>query len=153
MGQQLVFAGIATLVGGCSLIFNPNNLPAQKIDAPKMDAADANPANLMLLDLFPMTIDEGAGEGGSRPAIVVLHGHNFTQQAMVTLSSGAVLGNTMVAAGGDYIALQVTATHDDAKAEGMTATITATLTELGAPSSMSLDFTVAYHDKLKAAPM
>src|SRR5712672_4576465 len=66
---------IGPAVAGCSLIYNPNNLP----DPRMIDAAivDVNPAMPMVLDFGPDSIDEGQGEGGSVPALLVVHGQNF----------------------------------------------------------------------------
>src|SRR5262249_54050143 len=69
-------AMLAPALAGCSLIYNPNNLPNQVIDAP-VPVADANDSMLMLLDVQPAVINEGQGDGGSAPALFVIHGHNF----------------------------------------------------------------------------
>ena len=63
------------LLAGCSLIYNPNNLPDPRV----IDAAvvDANPCALVIDDVAPKIIDEGQGAGGSVPALVVLHGNNI----------------------------------------------------------------------------
>jgi hypothetical protein len=122
MRQHLANLTAGLLVGGCSLIYNPNNIdrpPADATDVP-VDVeirADAMPADLELEELFPTTIYEGAGNGGSRPAIVILRGKQFTKDPsgdltvtlapevadLVTLDSFEVSGN------GDYIALAITA--------------------------------------------
>src|SRR3954468_22109620 len=78
---------------GCSLIYNPSNIPpgvsdaapdAADIDAP---LADANPAKLEIDSFFPTTINEGQGDLGSRPMMLVLIGHQMVAGAQVTLTS------------------------------------------------------------------
>ena len=66
---------VASVLGGCSLIFNPNNLP----DPRMIDAAllDSNPCALDLVSVSPPEILEGQGAAGSAPAIVVVHGNNI----------------------------------------------------------------------------
>lgn len=74
-------AWLAPLLAGCSLVYNPNNLPDPAIDA-AVDAAptppvDANPSMLSVADLSPSMIEEGQGDFGSAPALVVVHGANI----------------------------------------------------------------------------
>ena len=66
---------IAPAVAGCSLIYNPNNLPDPRL----IDAAvvDANPCALVLDRITPSVIDEGQGDLGSAPALLVVHGNNI----------------------------------------------------------------------------
>jgi hypothetical protein len=66
---------VASVLGGCSLIFNPNNLP----DPRMIDAAllDSNPCALDLVSVSPPEILEGQGAAGSAPAVVVVHGNNI----------------------------------------------------------------------------
>jgi hypothetical protein len=66
---------VASVLGGCSLIFNPNNLP----DPRSIDAAllDSNPCALDVVSVSPPEILEGQGAAGSAPAIVVVHGNNI----------------------------------------------------------------------------
>lgn len=68
-------AAIAPAVAGCSLIYNPNNLP----DPRSIDAAivDSNPCALMIDGITPSVIDEGQGDLGSAPALLVVHGNNI----------------------------------------------------------------------------
>ena len=74
MRRSLV-ALVASALGGCSLIYNPNNLP----DPRMIDAAllDSNPCALELTSVSPLEILEGQGAFGSAPAIVVVHGNNI----------------------------------------------------------------------------
>src|SRR3954463_2785701 len=68
-------AAIAPAVAGCSLIYNPNNLP----DPRMIDAAvvDSNPCALVVDSVTPSVIDEGQGDNGSAPALLVVHGNNI----------------------------------------------------------------------------
>src|SRR4051794_4110564 len=72
---------LAPVLAGCSLIYNPNNLPAPLIDAPGMvDAAlppDANESLLTLTDISPQVINEGQGDAGSVPVLFVVRGSNL----------------------------------------------------------------------------
>jgi hypothetical protein len=113
------------LVGGCSLIYNPSNIskpPADandggidaemtadaRIDAPPL--ADANPSMLVLEDVAPNIIYEGQGQGGSRPALLIIRGHHIVADGLtvsITPSTGLTLGTPTVSMNGDYIALPV----------------------------------------------
>jgi len=66
---------IAPAVAGCSLIYNPNNLPdPRSIDA---RVVDSNPCALVIDAIAPSFIDEGRGDHGSAPALLVVHGRNL----------------------------------------------------------------------------
>jgi hypothetical protein len=68
-------AAIASAVAGCSLIYNPNNLPDPRL----IDAAivDSNPCALVIDRITPSVLDEGQGDFGSAPALLVVHGNNI----------------------------------------------------------------------------
>ena len=80
------------LLTGCSLIYNPNNLPDPRL----IDAAvvDANPCALVIDDVAPKIIDEGQGAGGSVPALVVVHGNNIVN-ANLKIALKAKNGSTV----------------------------------------------------------
>ncbi len=109
---------IAPAVAGCSLIYNPNSLP----DPRMIDAAiaDVNPAMPVVLDFAPLSIDEGQGEGGSLPALLVLHGQNLVNahpKLTLTPPQGMAVhvdtvGDVSVSSGGDYMVFQVVAHVD-----------------------------------------
>src|SRR5262245_8878664 len=82
-------AVVAPALTGCSLLYNPTNLP----DAIDARPADANPCALVLDDAGPATIDEGQGAGGSAPAVVVLRGENLVNanlKVMLAAGTGTV---------------------------------------------------------------
>jgi hypothetical protein len=84
-------------LGGCSLLYNPDNLPAPARDAePSIDQAigreidasvDASGEDhaLAITAAAPHVLFEGQGVGGSRPAILVITGRNIADDAVVTL--------------------------------------------------------------------
>lgn len=77
MGQHLAKLVLLSMpLGGCSLLYDPDRLPAAADAAPDM-AIPPDPDNLVIESVAPSIIVEGAGVGGSRPALVVLTGKNF----------------------------------------------------------------------------
>jgi hypothetical protein len=118
MGSPRV-AFVAPLLAGCSLIYNPSNLP----DPRAIDAAvvDANPCALVIDDVAPKTIDEGQGAGGSAPAVLVLHGNNIVNANLkVELKAKAAttvhlspVTDAVASADHTYAAFTVTAAVDD----------------------------------------
>jgi len=148
MRQQLAIVVPTALVAGCSLIYSPSNLSKAtsdaspgddvmmtadaRIDAPPL--ADANPAMLTVEDVAPKKIYEGQGQGGSRPALLVIRGHHFVPDGLaVTIepNAGLTLGTPMVSNNGDFIALPVTV-DITATASGTTA-LTITVDQMGGP--------------------
>src|SRR5690349_12925147 len=114
MGQHLAKLGTLFLVGGCSLIYNPDKLPDQKpIDAAPDSMIDANPAAVAIDSVYPSEILEGVGTGGSRKAVIVLTGHQFVDDGSLavtfTPSDVVTIDAIDVAASHDYVALTVTA--------------------------------------------
>jgi hypothetical protein len=85
--------GIACIVGasaltGCSLLYNPNNLPVAANDAsaaPLDLYVTARPDLLELIAVGPPVLFEGQGTGGSRPAILAITGENLADDASVVL--------------------------------------------------------------------
>ncbi len=124
MRQHAASLVLATALGGCSLIYNPSNLPnptgdggpdARPIDAPTdSPIADANPALLMIDSVKSPPLLEGQGDGGSVPAILVVYGMNITKDATIAVTSGNAmvnleLGTKSIANDGNSIAVLVTA--------------------------------------------
>ncbi len=141
MRQSLAIALTWFLVGGCSLIYNPNDLgkpaDARTIDAP-IDAPlvrDADPSMLMVTDVEPSTIFGGQGSDSSPPATLLITGHNFIDGFSVDIepSSGLhVVGTPMRSFDGNYIALQVEA--DVISGSGSQVPLTISVSEPGAPT-------------------
>jgi len=146
MRQCLANLGLAISVGGCSLIYNADNLPKAGADAASEALPiDANPQGLTVASVFPASIDEGAGDGGSRPAVLVITGTNFIDDATVTLQPTmtaklAVVG-VVVGADHDTLAVMVNAMVDPTLADGTSIPIALTVSQLGGTVSQSLPAT------------
>lgn len=175
MRQHLAKLGLGVLVGGCSLIYNPNNIDRPPADARLIDMgempvdveirADASPRDLEVTEAFPATIDEGTGTGGSRPAIVVVRGKHFVKDAAAELmvmvapatAGAATLDSFEVAGNGDYIALAITAPVVTACNEGTSVALDITVMQndgIGGTVTRMLDDAVSVRclDELDNAP-
>jgi hypothetical protein len=86
MGTTSLAIG-ATALTGCSLLYNPGNLPAAAIDAGiPIDAPTlVDRDKLGLTGAGPHVLFEGQGTGGSRAAILVIMGHDIADDAVVSL--------------------------------------------------------------------
>lgn len=148
MRSALTVALVSSALAGCSLIYNPSNLPgadkpgeAGVIDAPPdapPDAEiilDADPTMLMIESISPSTIDEGQGDGGSRPALVVIGGRQIIDNnttVEITADSGSALlevGAPVVSKNGNWIAVAVTAHVDPGLGKGATRALTVKVTQ------------------------
>ncbi len=121
-----VKASIAAVLacGGCSLIYNPSNLPDPPGDGPADIAIpiDSNPLNLTVDDVSPRVLVEGQGVDGSRRAIVIVHGSNFIAGATVAITAHAgetgtptlIVDNasSVVSSDGTLLAIPVTVSVD-----------------------------------------
>ncbi len=97
MRPHLARLCLASSLGGCSLLYNPSNIgepmDARPIDAPPI--FDADPSMLTLTKAFPSVLYEGTGEGGSRPAVVVVEGmHMVPTNLKVTITKAATATKT-----------------------------------------------------------
>src|ERR1044071_3296640 len=131
MRQSLALA-IASPLAGCSLIYNPNTLPAPHDAA--IDAEIIDPAMFEIDDVAPAAIYEGQGEFGSPPALVVIHGKNIVDASTVVeitpLSSAQiVVGTPVIAANAHWIAVPVTAKVDPALGAAATVALDVKVTE------------------------
>ncbi len=93
----------ATLcAGGCSFIYNPNNIDkTNDSGSHPMDVevvVDVNPAALALTSVYPTMVYEGVGTGDSRPALIVVRGTDIKANATVTVTApmGATTQITVV---------------------------------------------------------
>jgi hypothetical protein len=180
MRPALAVALASSAIAGCSLIYNPNNLPGVPgeageagIDAPPdapPDAEiilDADPTMLILDSVAPSSIDEGQGDGGSRAALVVIGGRQIIDNnttVEITADTGTVLltlGSPVIAKNGNWIAIAVTAHVDPAldrvSTRSLTVKVTQTLPpELGGGTktgSLSGKLTLIGHDELVPAKL
>jgi hypothetical protein len=168
MRQSLAIALVFGVGAGCSLIYNPSNLGQptdSKIfnDAPVDVPPDVeiimpvNPSELSVTEIYPMTVDEGRGTFGGRPALFVIRGTNFDGGSdaglVVTLTptdGGMPLTfTTNVAGDHNFIALQLTAPVDTSCEEGATHNYTLGVTESGATmQTMANALLETCHDQL-----
>lgn len=152
MPQHLAFVITSLACAGCSLIYNPGNLPIAS-DA-QIDAEIIDPAMLVIDDITPSTIFEGQGELGSPPALVVIHGSNIIDRntvVQITPVSGTAqlsFGTPTIASNGHWIAVPVTAKVDAALMAGSSVALDVKVTqelppELGGGTPMA-----TLHDRL-----
>ncbi|MDB4953526.1 MAG: hypothetical protein JWO36_1095 [Myxococcales bacterium] len=120
MRQHLGWLALTLFGSGCSIFYSGGNIAAVQLDAPPpIDAPfDADPSMLMLTGASPSEIFEGQGDGGSRSAILVIHGANFVQGAQVTLTAPSTVklewdnSKIVIPANSDYLAIPVVARVD-----------------------------------------
>ena len=139
MRQHLARLMAASTLAGCSLIYNPSNLPEKgemPIDAP---IADANPALLELTEVKSTPLLEGAGQDGSAPQLLVVYGMHILEDAMVTVAptqaNAAVMidvSNVTIAKDRNSFAALVRAGYMDTIGEGTPIDLTVTVTQAGA---------------------
>jgi hypothetical protein len=140
MGQRLVkLVLLATALGGCSKLYDPDQLPAAADAPPDIPAAD--PDNPLLERLAPSVIVEGAGVGGSRPALLVLTGRNLVLRNLnvsITVSDGSATPMIVidhekleVETYGERIAVPITVPVDPMLREGQVLALDVTITQDG----------------------
>lgn len=129
-------------LAGCSLIYNPNNLPPAPGDAEREPDAelilDADPSQLELERVAPNLVFEGTGTGGSRSALITVHGKQIVSGAKVSFAvhgGGAVTmiavddAHTEVAADGRMVAAPITIAVDPSLGDGQSVQIDVTVTQ------------------------
>ncbi len=125
--RQLLSVVVAGSLGGCSLIYNPSNLPAAPGEAGVMIDAeiilDADPSKLSIDPVVtPASVDEGAGADGSRSAVLVITGMQIIPGATVSVARNgggattATVDNTNIAIAddGDMISVPIAIAVDPA---------------------------------------
>ena len=168
MRQSLAIALVFGFGAGCSLIYNPNSL-GQPTDAkiyndappdvpPDVEIiADANPAGLMIDEIYPISIDEGRGSNGSTPGLFVIRGSNFENGSagglVVSLtptgSATPLSFTTTISTDHNFIALQMIAPVDKSCHEGSTYEYTVGVIQNGASmQTLSKPFTENCHEEL-----
>lgn len=121
-------AMLTASLGGCSKLYDPERLPGAT-DAP-LPPPDIDACLMTVTEVAPTVIDEGTGEGGSRPALVVITGQNLVNSNMVvtiTEAGGATRelkispDSTGIAVGsrGEHLAIPVTLGVDPMLTAGM----------------------------------
>jgi hypothetical protein len=117
-----------TTLAGCSFLYSPNNLPEVPSDAGPdalPDAAivlDANPSLLELIDIVPAVIEEGQGDLGSPPALLVIRGHqivNANLKVSLAPPGGTIvklepISDAIASHNGDFLAFSVISRVDPA---------------------------------------
>jgi hypothetical protein len=85
MGERLAKLLLLTIpLGGCSLIYGPDRLPAVN-DAPPDSPAPVDCTLLKLDRVFPPVLFEGQGDDGGRSAVLLIEGTNIAPNATVEI--------------------------------------------------------------------
>lgn len=143
MGQHLAKLCLLTMpampaLGGCSLIYNPSDLP-NAVDAMPDAPPDIFPCLLELTDVTPSVIYEGMGTGGSRSALIVLHGKN-----LVNASTSVMVNPPMGTARVPMLTLDGAKLQTDILGELLAVPITLSVdATLPSTETVPLDITVA----------
>lgn len=128
MRQHLAKLSSMFLVGGCSLLYNPDRI-GPGTDAKVFEDAppiDADPNGLMLTSVESPPLVEGQGDEGSRPAVLVIRGANIVDGATVSIEAAEgtalveIVDAPVVSAQNDLIAVGVIARVDPDLAAGTT---------------------------------
>lgn len=123
--MRLQLAGFTSLLAGCSFIYNPDHIKGQE-DARGPDAeviTDVDPTMLKIDYAYPLVVEEGAGQGGARNALIVLHGAQILPSATVTVTptSGPPslidVKKTTIAGDANWIAIELAVPVDPTRDE------------------------------------
>ncbi len=155
MGQlvaRLTLASSLLGAAGCSVIYNPSNLPDPTGDGGVVDAVpdaeiilDADPTALELERVSPTVIFEGTGTGGGRRGVLTVHGKQIIPGATVSITPHGP-GTPMitvhnedaaVAANGQLIAVPITIEVNPGLATGTKLRLDVTVTQQAGASSIS----------------
>jgi len=149
--RLLAVAALAS--SGCTIIYDPDDLRPPPPDAIPIDA---DPALLTLTGTSPATIAEGTGDGGGRPALIVIEGNSIVRSATITATLDPDGSATpievlqqAVSALSDYAVVAVRIPVLDTLAAGDTTTLRFTVTQAGATQTQ--DLTVDGLDELTLA--
>jgi hypothetical protein len=162
---RIAALGSAVLMSGCSLLYDSGKLPQQQPDA----AIDA-PINACALEIFevaPTVLHEGWGDGGGRPAVLVISGKNFVGSKIELTATDAanashaakleVLDPVVVSNGGGYLVAQLAAHVDETLAARalveLTVSVSQPCPEGGSVTQTKADLVrVLGYDELTANP-
>ncbi len=88
---------LLSALAGCSVLYNPSDLPAPRIDAapPPDMPTDSNLRAPRVEEVGPRILLEGQGTGGSRPAILTLLGANLGRDATISIAPTAGPDSTL----------------------------------------------------------
>lgn len=138
-------AGVWLSAAACSFLYDSDKLPSQPdggIDAP-LDSC-----GLELEAVASPDLQEGWGDGGGRPALLVVRGKNLAKDATIKLSPSTpsdapqveLLGQPEISSGGGFLAVQLVAHVDPALAAGAAIPLTITISQTcnGAPVEQTL---------------
>lgn len=133
-----------SLLAGCSIIYNPSNLPGALAeagpDSPDAEVMfDADPSMLVLTRVTPTVIFEGQGDG-SRRAVIAIHGNHIVKSSTtvtIVAHTGAVQQPTLtvhnaeldVAANGNLLAVPITLPVDPTLLAGEQIRLDVTVTQ------------------------
>jgi hypothetical protein len=150
MRQQLANLLLLGSLGGCSLLYNPNNLPPIGDANDAQIIHDADPTMLKLTSVTPQIIFEGEGDG-SRRAVLAIHGEQIVKDSTtVTLTAHAgstqtpmlIVDNTQldVSADGNMLSVPVTLPVDPALlgTQQIRLDVTVTQNTVNGPASFTL---------------
>src|SRR5258708_966647 len=146
--RLLIACTVVAGATGCELLYNPSNLHGKQfLDATR--PIDADPSMPSIDDVFPSVVFEGAGSGGSRPAVVVIHGRNLVSDAVVTFTPNTNVKVTSTTSSGDanIIAVTLEIDVDPNLHEGMTP-LSVSLVQNGGTASAD-DSQAAHHVALQ----
>ncbi len=162
MRQSLALPGLAFLVGGCSIIYNPDHITGAfdgAVDSPPdSQPIDANAAGLTLTQVDSPILLEGQGTGASRKALLVIEGTNIVSGATVTITGApsvvpdqpAIVATT----NSDLIAVPVTAMiHSGTTPSPTPIALTVTVTQMsgGSPVTATIPWQLQELPELVAA--
>ena len=145
--------GLALPVVSCSVVYDGDVFVTTDA-APPVDAAppiDVNAGALMLTELEPSEVLEGAGAGGGIP--IVIHGSNIAPDAVVSLSGAGFDGEVMdisISGNGELVAFAITIPVLETLADGVSEEMTVAVRQ-GDGVEASLPLRVGGLDELVAS--
>ncbi len=133
------------------MIYNTGKIPPQQADA--MIDSPPDPSMLKLIDVSPMTIDEGQGVGGSRPVVLVIHGENLVNADVAIMGATVMIDKTQLTISHDstLLAVPVTVPVDTSANEGASVVLTVQVTQPGAMPQTIGGPKLLAHDELTTA--